>query len=153
MSFLADNTLYQKIKANADKRTLQAFYCVTSVDTLPTCIPNYPIFIIVNTHSHNLPGEHWFTIYIDEYKRGEVFDSLASPISNFVIRWLNQFTRRWKRNSLTYQHPLSLSCGAFVLYYVLKRLSFTHFEKLLETFSHNLSRNEQMVHAFYDTLK
>ena len=153
MSWLSSAKILEKVKRNADEVTKKAFHGIYPIDDLPQSVPHLPIFIIVNTHTHNLPGEHWLTIFIDENKRGEVFDSLALPMSNLLIRWLNTFTRKWKRNNKAYQHPLSSSCGAFALYFTLKRLRAKDFEHVTSSFNATPRVNERKVLAFYKQLK
>lgn len=153
MSLLDGRTIVSKVRQNADEKTLHAFYDVRAVDDLPTFIPYYPIFIIINTQAKNLPGEHWKVIFIDKYRFGEIFDSLAVPVSLYVSRWMNKFTRKWKRNSLAYQHPLSTTCGAFAIYYVMKRLNVPDQESVLKTLSKNVFDNENLVTTFYLSLK
>ena len=125
MSWLSDKQLYKKVEKNADEKTREAFYGVYPLDELPKFIPHLPLFIIVNTQTHNLSGEHWKTVFIDKNRDGEVFDSLAQPMNAMLMSWMDRFTRRWKRNRKVYQHFESSSCGAFALYYVLNRLNYT----------------------------
>ena len=153
MSWLSDRQLKSKVKKNADDNTKKAFLGVYPIDKLPKVIPHFLMFLIVNTHTHNLGGEHWKAIFIDKNRYGEVFDSLARPASDLLTRWMNQWTRKWKTNSKTFQHASSSTCGAFTLYYVLTRLSFPSLEKLSRSFSHALHVNERNVHAFYRCLK
>ena len=147
MSWLTGLEIVTAIHNHADKPTREAFFGVYAIDHLPFAIPHYPFLMIVNTQSHNLPGAHWFTVYIDKNRRGEIFDSLAFPPSQIINRWLNQFTRSVTRNSLSYQHPLSDTCGAFAVYFVFHRL------KGPVTFSRSLYDNENNVRAFYYNLK
>ena len=100
MSWLSDNDIVEKVRKNADTKASIAFFNVYPIDKLPDFVPYLPIFIVVNTHTHNLQGEHWKTIFINENRYGEVFDSLAQPMSELLIRWMNRFTRRWKRNQM-----------------------------------------------------
>ena len=86
-------------------------------------VPHCSLFMFVNTQAPgNLQGKHWKTLFIDRNKRGEVFDSLASPRSNTLIRWLNRYTPSFAMNRKRYQHPLSSTCGAFALHFILNRL-------------------------------
>lgn len=147
MSWLSNRQLVNKIHRNADEATRHAFGGVYSISQLPSAVHHYPYLMIVNTQSHNLPGEHWLSIFISKDRMGEVFDSFALPLSNMLIRWLNRFTKRWRVNHLTVQHPLSATCGSFALYYVLNRL------KKEMTFSKTFHKNESRVHVFYQTLK
>ena len=153
MSWLSDQDIVTKIKRNADSKTLKAFFGVYPIDQLPHFIPHLPVIIIVNTHTHNLEGEHWKTVFIDKDKNGELFDSLALPVSRRLVRWLNIFTRKWKTNHLSYQDPLSATCGAYALYYTLLRLDVVNLESVTETFSPYPHVNEHRVLSFYKRLK
>lgn len=153
MSWLSGADLADKVKANADTETGQAFHGVFSMDNLPNSVPRRPFLIIVNTQTHNLPGEHWKVVLIDEDKHGELFDSLALPVSNVLIRWLNRFTVRWKTNRLSFQHPLSATCGAYVLYYLLNRLRVKNLDSITAAFTAYPFANECVVKHFYRSLK
>ena len=153
MAWLTDDALVSKIVNNANDETLLAFQGVFPIDKLPDSVSRLPFLMIVNTHAHNLPGEHWLAISIDRNKRGEIFDSLAMPVSILLARWMNQFTRTWQRNHYSFQNPLSASCGAFVLYYVLHRTSTSKLSEITKPFSFILYENELIVRSFYDSLK
>lgn len=153
MSWLTSKTIVDKVRKNADKETLIAFYGVCAIDNLPDYIHTRPFLMIINTHTHNLPGEHWLAILIDADRNGELFDSLSLPVSNVLIQWLNRFTIRWKKNERAIQHVLSSSCGAFVLYFILNRLHVKNFETLMDSFSTTMYDNEIFVKKFYRSLK
>ena len=153
MSWLTVKSLSTKVRKNARRKTLEAFSGIYSIDTLPTFISCRPFLMIVNTHTHNLPGEHWIAIHIDENKNGELFDSLAIPVNNTLIRWLNTFTNKWKTNSRSFQHPTSSTCGAFVLYFILNRLHVKDFESITAVFTSSFPVNERFVTNFYRALK
>lgn len=154
MSWLTDEDIMRKVRRNGNKKCQEAFYGVYPLDRLPKFIPHFPLFIVVNTHTANLEGEHWKTIFIDKNRRGEVFDSLAQPMNAILIRWMNRFTRRWKKNRKVYQHAKSTTCGAFALYYIMKRLDFPSLDSFIShSFSSSLADNERFVHKFYKTLK
>ena len=72
MSWLSSNAIRQKVQYNADEATRKAFDDVYPLDELPSTISHYPIFLVVNTHPHNLPGQHWKDIFI--HKDGRGFD-------------------------------------------------------------------------------
>ena len=154
MSWLSNEQIINKVKRNGDIKCKNAFYGVYPLNCLPQSIPQLPIFIVVNTHTANLKGEHWKTIFIDKNRRGEVFDSLAQPMKAMLIRWMNRFTRSWKKNPKRYQHANSTTCGAFALYYIMKRLDFPSLESFTsKSFSPSLTVNERFVHKFYKALK
>ena len=153
MSWLSGDMIKRKVKHNANETTWNAFDNVYSVDTLPSAIKHYPIFIVLNTHPHNLKGQHWKVIFIQKDRRGELFDSLALPPNIPTQQWLRKHTRQWKTNARAFQHPLSSTCGAFVLYFILNRLNVRRFETLTQKFSSNCHVNEKMICEFYNTLK
>ena len=146
MSWLSGQQIENAIRKHADTPTREAFGGVYSIDCLPFAVPQYPFFMVVNTQAHNLPGAHWITVFIDKQRRGEVFDSLALPPQQALMRWLNQFTRSVVRNSLSYQHPLSDTCGAFAVYFIFHRLRGP------VTFSNSIYVNETLVRDFYYNL-
>ena len=147
MSWLSAQEMIRAIRKHADPPTRQAFGGVFSIDRLPFAVPHYPFFMIVNLQAHNLPGSHWVTVFIDEQRRGEIFDSLALPPPQLLMRWLHQFTRSVIRNHLSYQYPLSDTCGAFALYFVFHRL------KGPVKFRDCILHNEATVRSFYNTLQ
>ena len=151
MSWLSDNEILSCIKRNADQATLTSFQGVYPIDALPHAVNAYPFFMIVNTQSHNLPGEHWIAVFIGSNRRGEIFDSLALPLSNLLVKWMNTFCISFKKNPLTYQHYSSARCGAYAVYFVLNRLGNPNCMSL--KFSNSLSDNEESIMAYYRKLK
>ena len=109
--------------------------------------------MVVNTHTKNLPGEHWIAIYVDKDRNGELFDSLSSPINTTLMRWLNRFTRKWLTNTVPFQNPLAATCGSYVIYYVMKRLSFKNYLMFQSLFNSKLYENDRIVTKFYNALK
>lgn len=113
-------------------------------------LPPPPLTLIVNTDSHNLPGRHWTSIYIDRNRHGELFDSLVVPPSGYLIRFMNRHCRQWVRNRLMYQHPASSYCGVYVLLHVLNRHKYSTLKHFCEaTFTPSLFSNECLVTAYY----
>ena len=92
MSWLSNQELEQAIVRFGDVNVCHAFHGVYPMNQLPHVVEP-PTFIIVNTDVHNLPGKHWIVLFVDKNFCGEVFDSLASPLCNTVIRFMNQHTR------------------------------------------------------------
>ena len=149
MSWLTDTQLEQAINNVSDGRVKQAFRGVFSNDSLPSSVGPLPAFVIVNTDVSNLPGRHWKALFIDVNFMGEVFDSLATPLSNSVIQFMNQHARKWNMNRVMVQHPMSTQCGAYVLYFVTQRLKYNSLSELCHTFTSDWDKNERMVRALY----
>ena len=154
MSWLTDRELRNKLRYNAPKSIWNAFGGIYPIDMLPPLIPFRPIFIIINTDTKNLPGEHWKAILIKEDKTADVFDSLSLTMNVHTENWLKKFTKRWSLNRRAYQHPLSASCGSFVLYFIFNRLYYPNFQSFLKNSfsSTDTIANEHVVRDFYNSL-
>ena len=153
MSWLTGIELESLIRTYADDETEAAFLGIFALDTLPKSIQQLPVLFVVNTQTSNLPGQHWVAVYISSEKRGEVFDSLTSPISLTLMRWMNTFTFKWKRSKRMIQNPLSAYCGAFVAYFVLTRIKAKSMESCLLVFKKDFQFNDLLVQNFVRTLK
>jgi len=158
MSWLSGKELETLILRHADDNTLKAFAGIFSIDTLPQQISTLPFMMVINTQTLNLPGEHWKAIYISKERVGEVFDSLALPVSTCLMQWMNRFTRTWYQSYLTIQNPISGTCGAFVLYYILNclrqpQLRPKRLRTFLELFTKKLYLNDKIVKEYVEQLK
>ena len=151
MSWLTDRQLERAIFRHGDTRVNMAFRGIFPLDQLPE--GRGPLFLIFNTDVHNLPGQHWKAIYIDEFQRGEVFDPLATPMSDRCIQYMNRHTVKWCWNRTMVQHPLSAQCGVYVLYYVTQRLYYDSLYEFCQTFSNDLADNEIVMSYFYRSLQ
>ena len=149
MSWLTDRQLERAIYRHGDDRVNMAFRGIYPLDRLPHLDMRGPLFIILNTDVENLPGRHWKAIYIDELGHGEIFDSLATPISDRLIRFMNAHSTKWTRNTMMLQHPLSTRCGIYVLYYVTQRMYYDSLRHFIKSFSHSLEKNEMLMSHFY----
>ena len=153
MSWLSSIELENLINHYAGLATKQAFIGIFSMDKLPHHLPHLPILLIVNTDSSNLPGKHWKAVYISSDKVGEVFDSLALPIGIYLQRWMNTFTKKWTSSKVIVQNPLSATCGAFTLYFVLNRLNMKSMKECINIFSKNLHANDVVMKTFVNELR
>lgn len=149
MSWLTNHQLERAIVRHGDRRVQMAFQGIFPLDRLPHLDMRGPLFLILNTDVENLPGRHWKAIFIDENNYGEVFDSLALPLSDRLIRFMNNHTTKWTRNTTMLQHPLSAQCGIYVLYFVTQRLYADSLSDLISIFSPSLLENERLMYQFY----
>lgn len=136
----------------ADPKTKTAFLGVFPIDCLPRKMPNLPLLFIINTNASNLSGQHWKAIYVSKDKIGEVFDSLAVPVSLFLQQWLNTFTKRWSISTLTLQNPLAPTCGGYVLYFIMTRLKHNSLSSCLSKFTNNVLKNDEFVEQFFNAV-
>ena len=155
VNWLTGVQLERYIKHNANADTKRIYLGIFAFNTLPRKIHKYPLLLIVNSDTDNLPGRHWRAVYISQSLHGEVFDSLAYPVSIALEKWLNSFTLKWKQtNDFYIQFPLSPSCGAFVLHFVLNRLGANSLEHYLRCyFSTDIFANERMIKRYMYALK
>lgn len=140
MNWLSTQDLQTFIATHADSRTKAAFLGVFSIDCLPSPLfldKQLPLLLIINTNTHNLPGEHWKAVYVSVDHEGEVFDSLAMPVSIVLQRWMNIATWKWLMTPVTIQNPLSPYCGAYVLYFVMSRLRYKSLDACIARFRNN----------------
>lgn len=89
------------------------FIGVFPLDKLPQNL-TLPSFFIVNTHTANLPGEHWLAVaYI---KRGTIhaFDSFGMEYPPALVHYLKRYGRMILNNR-TLQSPLEDTCGMYVI--------------------------------------
>ena len=112
-----------------------------------------PLTLIVNTDTSNLKGQHWVAVYIDQYRRGEYFDSLAQPIPKHISLWLSRFSCQWNYVLRPYIDPpiqdiFSQTCGAFTFYYVHQRPLCDSFRDILKPFSTSFARNDDYVISY-----
>ena len=142
------------IKCNADEDTKRLYVGVFSSNTLPRKVDNYPLLLIVNSDSSNLAGKQWRAVYIAENLHGEVFDPLGVPINLWLERWMNTFCIKWTRTQTFIQHPLSPSCGAFVLHFVLNRFHVDSLHSyILSNYDDNLSKNVMRIKNYVHSLR
>ena len=153
MSLLTNHAIEDKVMRNAEPQTLSAFQGVYPIDQLPKYISHFPIFIVVNTQSHNLPGRHWVTVFIDRNKYGEIFDSLCLPVPATLYRWMNRMTRRWTMNVSAPQDPRTMTCGSFAVFYILNRLHVANLATFMNVFRDKACYNENIVHMYFSKLK
>ena len=155
MSWLTADELEWIVKRTAPTDVQQAFHGVFPHNRLPTTTTtppsSLPFTMIVNTDSHNLPGRHWTSVFIDkERNSGELFDPLVTPPSAHVVRFLGQHCRQWSCNRLIYQHPLSTYCGVYVLLQVLHRSEYDSLDKFCAAnFTASPSLNEHLIRTYY----
>lgn len=148
MEWLTTLDLEKFILLFANEATREAFLGVFPINYLPRRILRLPVLFIINTNPSNLPGQHWKAIYISSKSVGEVFDSLATPVSLQLEQWMNRFTKKWITSTMTLQNPISPSCGAYVLYFVMTRLKYKSLKSCLVPFTKNVMDNDRFVEHF-----
>ena len=73
---------------------------------------------VVNTSPSSERTGHWIALWIDS--ANECFDSYGRQIPERVKRlWKNK--KKWLRNTVPLQSPLTAVCGQYCVYYLLHR--------------------------------
>lgn len=152
MSLLSDKDISKKIRKFAHPYSRKLFLGVFSRDELPAMIPHYPCSLIINTDTKNLPGKHWVAIYISSFREGEYFDSFGQQPSEYVGKWLNQFTLYWKVvNKYPLQNALSLYCGSYALYFINERPQRRNVRDVKQVFTLDVFRNDDFVKRYFNS--
>ena len=75
-----------------------SFQGVYSRNELPIMAPTTSLYVCNTDPNHKL-GEHWVTIYIENNRRGEYFDSFGMPpLFKEFVTFLDNNTKSWTRN-------------------------------------------------------
>jgi hypothetical protein len=97
---------------NRDRVCRATFQGVFSSDTLP----RNPRLLICNTDTSSEPGQHWIAIHVDEYGRGEYFDSFGRPPSYHFRRYVDKHCGyRWTYNKRQLKSIISSFCGYYCI--------------------------------------
>lgn len=94
-------------------------------DELPAKITT-PIGFVCNTSKRSDGGSHWVAIYIDEYRNGELFDSLASPLTlNQFKPFMSKHCNMFWFSGFPIQSSASLLCGVWCISFLAMRFKGT----------------------------
>lgn len=123
-------------------------------DTLPKSIKK-DHFIICNTDTSNGPGKHWYCIIKSTPSSLECFDSLGVDETKkefLKANFKQKNVEEIKFNVTSLQPDDSISCGQFVLYFIIQRshnkdLSFSNL--LNDIFTISKETNEELVLNFF----
>lgn len=130
---------------NRDRVCRATFQGVFSSDTLP----RNPRLLICNTDPSSEPGQHWIAIHVDEYGRGEYFDSFGRPPSFNFRRYMDTHCgHRWTYNKRQLQSIISSFCGYYCCFYCLLRSRGVNMNRMLNHFTNDTAFNDFIVHGF-----
>ncbi len=100
--------------------------------------------MVLNTDSHEKPGEHWLAIYVDENGFGEFFDSYANNPERFgLINYLNKNCRIWTYNKQIIQGNSNF-CGYYCVLFLLFRAR-NKANKFFSYFNSSLENNDLKI--------
>lgn len=86
----------------------------------PSPVP-LPACYVINSGTKTGPGEHWLAFYIDSDRSCDYFDSMGTAPIKPIYKWLNAHCTVVHYNKNWLQSPTSDACGAYAVYFLLKR--------------------------------
>ena len=105
-------------------------------------------FVVANTDPSHQPGSHWVCIYVPTRAPAEYFDSTGHPPPPVFEDYLTRRSSKYKRNFVRVQDYGTDTCGEFCVYYVDRRRRGWSFQKIMDSFTQDLTLNEMLV-SFY----
>ena len=147
------NTIQLTLILRKDKYTRGVFQGVYPSDKLPNRISSYPALFIANVDTSGKPGSHWVAFYFTKDREGEFFDSYGQSPSNYTQTFTNVLDNNsssWTFNSVTLQSMKSKVCGHYSLYYALFRCRNISMSTIVNRFSNNKHRNDNLVKRFIE---
>jgi hypothetical protein len=118
-------------------------------DGLPNSF-SLPAGFIVNLSPSNAPGSHWISIFINEEKDCEYFDSFGiEPKEVEILRFMHKNSNTVKFINTQLQHLISQKCGKYAAVYIIFRMKNKKTINFLQLFSKNLLINEKLIENYY----
>lgn len=140
--------------------TRKTFLDVFPSDQLPVKrVTQRPASLVVNTHPHHLPGEHWLAIYLPDHNTREFFDSYGNPpfsslFPKTIMEFLNKNSNEVLFHSKRLQGPTSTTCGHHCLFFLHHRCRGAPFDDVVKMYTPKPEQNDRMVLSFVkNTLK
>lgn len=135
--------------------TLPVVVRVCPLNQIPQ--PVYPAAYVINFDTANLPGTHWCLVCLHRDCSVTFFDPLCiEPVPELLLHWFSQnIPVHVAMNCQPVQHPLSITCGAHVIFVAEKHFLFNlSIENILShSYSRNLLENDAKVKKYYLQIK
>ena len=115
------------------------------------CLPvinDYSSFFISNSDPHYKIGSHWMCFYAISSKKFEFFDSFGrAPYILSHLKYLKNKTVSY--NDKCIQHPLSLNCGLYCIYYMIMKHKGLSLGDIQSIFSNDLIANDYYIESIF----
>ena len=132
---------------NQDEFIRLRFKGVYPIDLIPENLP-YPSIIVVNQDRSYQDGSHWIVIHHNEKGKVDHFDSLGKKPVEYLKNLLLGKNITYKYNNKRLQNYMTETCGLFCLYYSFYSCRGWRMEKILDTLTYDLKKNEEIVKQF-----
>lgn len=108
-----------------------------------------PTAFILNVDDHTKGGSHWISIYVNKSGEGFYFDSFGfPPFEKHHINRLRKNCKVYRWNSMQLQSEYSTVCGQYCVMFLNYMTSGLGFQKFIENFSSDLTKNDEIVEKF-----
>jgi hypothetical protein len=102
-------------------------------DGLPPILGPFPYGLVVNTDKLGAPGRHWQAIWMHSSTTAEFFDSFGDEPKGEIKTYLANLNLI--KNNKKIQANYEISCGPFVIYYLLQKMRRKTLEKVVKYLS------------------
>ena len=140
--------IYANLKSH--RKTSKAFCGVFAFDKIPHLDKLQhafkdisEIYIIVNTHPADKPGEHWFAMCIqnnDNNAPNEYFDSYGLKPPREIVSYLNNYLIYSKKEL---QDKFTTTCGQWCMFYILCKCNGGTFGDIIQHIIENTRKDER----------
>jgi hypothetical protein len=121
---------------------------VFSADHLPNSFL-LPAAFIVNLSPSTVPGSHWVSIFIDEDRNVEYFDSFGiEPQIPSIISFMKRHGKNIFYTNQQLQHLSSKNCGKYAIVFLLFKMSKKPTSHFINLFNKNSSINDIVIEKF-----
>ena len=125
------------------------FLGVFACDRLPSSIDkSRPTLLVCNTDTHDMPGEHWISIYIEDSSYAEYFDSFGGPPEAPFRTFLHRHCARWIYADRHLQSVISRFCGHYCIFYCLHRARGKNLNAIGNMLTYDTGLNDYLIHNF-----
>ena len=102
------------------KKYVPHFKGVYPLDKMPKSLVA-PSNLIINTHTHNLPGEHWLAVSYQKGGRVFAFDSFGMYYPSILQNYLRRLKRSCpvSYNRFQFQEVHEKTCGHYCIAYLI----------------------------------
>ena len=142
------NELQIKRILESDARTGNSFRGVYFRNELPIRAPTTSLYVCNKDPNHK-PGEHWVTIYINNDRQAEYFDSFGMPpLFDEFVTFLNNNTKSWTHNKRVVQDVYSSACEYHCTFYAVYRCVGFDVGSIANMYTNDTVFNDAIVEEF-----
>ena len=130
---------------NSDSRTCHQFLGVFAADLIPQNMSGNTM-ATVNCCNHNMGGEHWIALFMNNNGCLEFFDSYALSPNTYNLKSKLPKTSQIVCNKKRIQGMFTEVCGYYCLYYIYFKARGYQMGVITEKFSNDFPHNDNYVY-------